>query len=174
MPAETVDVVNVVTSAADADQGTGGSSSITVVTKSGTNQIHGSAFEFHNDQHLNARNFFLQPGTSIPVGIYNNYGGTIGGPIKKDKLFYFCSYDSDRPERKWQRLVHGSDCRSAGRQLQRLQRNVANLQSDYRQSGRHGPHTVSRTTSFPHRCISQQALNLQSYYPAPNLAGHGQ
>ena len=44
-PAETIDVVNVVTSAADADQGTGGSSSITVVTKSGTNSIHGSAFE---------------------------------------------------------------------------------------------------------------------------------
>ncbi len=58
-PAETVDVVNVTTSAADADQGLAGSSSITVVTKSGTNNIHGSAFIFHNDQHLNARNFFL-------------------------------------------------------------------------------------------------------------------
>ena len=60
-PAETVDVVNVTTSAADADQGLAGASSITVVTKSGTNQIHGSAFIFHNDQHLNARNYFLQP-----------------------------------------------------------------------------------------------------------------
>ena len=60
VPAESVDVVNVVTSAADADQGTGGSSSITVVTKSGTNSIHGNAFEYHNDQHLNAKNTFLQ------------------------------------------------------------------------------------------------------------------
>ncbi len=92
-PAETIDVVNVTTSAADADQGLAGASSITVVTKSGTNQIHGSAFIFHNDQHLNARNFFLQPDQSKPVGIYNNYGGTIGGPIKKDKLFYFVSFD---------------------------------------------------------------------------------
>jgi len=92
-PAETIDVVNVTTSAADADQGLAGASSITVVTKSGTNQIHGSAFMFHNDQHLNARNFFLQPDQDKPVGIYNNYGATIGGPIKKDKLFYFVSFD---------------------------------------------------------------------------------
>src|SRR6185437_7618031 len=45
------------------------------------------------DQHLNARNFFLQPDQDKPVGIYNNYGATIGGPIKKDKLFYFVSFD---------------------------------------------------------------------------------
>ena len=92
-PAETIDVVNVTTSAGDADQGLAGSSAITVVTKSGTNQLHGSAFIFHNDQHLNARNFFLAPGTDKPVGIYNNFGATIGGPIKKDKLFYFVSFD---------------------------------------------------------------------------------
>lgn len=53
--------------------------------------MHGSAFEFHNDQHLNARNFFLKG--SKPTGIYNNFGGTIGGPIKKNKLFYFGSFD---------------------------------------------------------------------------------
>ncbi len=79
-PAETIDVVNVTTSAADASQGLAGSSAITVVTKSGTNQLHGSGFEYFNDQHLNARNFFLQPGTAKPVAIYNNYGMTIGGP----------------------------------------------------------------------------------------------
>ena len=92
-PAETIDVVNVTTSAADADQGLAGASSITVVTKSGTNQIHGSAFIFDNNQHFNARNFFLQPNQAKPVAIYNNFGATIGGPIKKDKLFYFASFD---------------------------------------------------------------------------------
>ena len=92
-PAETIDVVNVTTSAGDADQGLAGSSAITVITKSGTNQLHGSAFIFHNDQHLNARNFFLAPDLDKPVGIYNNFGATLGGPIKKDKLFYFVSFD---------------------------------------------------------------------------------
>jgi outer membrane receptor protein involved in Fe transport len=90
VPAEDVDVVNVTTSASDADQGLAGVSAITLVTKSGTNQIHGSAFEFNNNQHLNARNFFAD---DKPVSIYNNYGGTFGGPIKKNKLFYFGSFD---------------------------------------------------------------------------------
>ncbi len=60
-PEETVEVVNITTTAADAEQGMSGASSITLVTKSGTNDIHGSAFEFHDDQHLKARNFFRRP-----------------------------------------------------------------------------------------------------------------
>jgi hypothetical protein len=95
-PEEDIAVVNVTTGAADAEQGMAGSSAITVVTKSGTNDIHGSAFEFHNDQHLNSRNFFQAAGTDKPLAIYNNFGGTIGGPIKKNKLFYFLSYDGTR------------------------------------------------------------------------------
>src|SRR4029077_9951360 len=95
-PEETVEVVNVTTTAADAEQGMAGSSSITQVTKSGTNQIHGSAFEFHDDQHLKARNFFQAPGSQIPLSINNDFGGTVGGPIKKNKLFYFLSFDGTR------------------------------------------------------------------------------
>lgn len=93
-PSENVEVVNITTGAADAEQGMAGSSAITLVTKSGTNQIHGSLFEFHDDQHLKARNFFQAPGTQKPLSIFNNYGGTIGGPIQKNKLFYFLSFDA--------------------------------------------------------------------------------
>ena len=93
MPEEMVAEVNITTTAADAEQGMSGGSNITVVTKSGTNEFHGSAFEFHNDQHLNARNFFA---TTKPLSIYNNYGGTLGGPIVKNKLFWFFSYDATR------------------------------------------------------------------------------
>ena len=64
-PEENVDVVNITTGAADAEQGMAGSSAITLVTKSGTNQIHGSAFEFHDDQHLKSRTFFQAAGTPI-------------------------------------------------------------------------------------------------------------
>src|SRR6185312_1232115 len=95
-PEEAIETVNITTSAADAEQGMAGSSAITVITKSGTNQIHGSAFEFHDDQHLKARNFFQAPGTATPLSINNDFGGTIGGPIKKDKLFYFLSFDGTR------------------------------------------------------------------------------
>ncbi len=95
-PEETIEVVNITTGAADAEQGMAGSSAITVVTKSGTNSLHGSAFEFHDDQHLKARNFFQAAGTTKPLSIYNNFGATLGGPIKKNKLFYFVSYDGTK------------------------------------------------------------------------------
>ena len=91
VPEEMVSEVNVTTSAADAEQGFAGGSSITVVTKSGTNELHGSAFEFHDNQHLRARNFFLPANRVKPLSIYNNYGGTLGGPIKKDRLWFYGS-----------------------------------------------------------------------------------
>ena len=96
MPEEMVAEVNVTTTAADAEQGFAGGSSITLVTKSGTNTFHGGLFEFNDNQHLKARNSFQRAGTEKPLGIYNNYGGTLGGPIKKDKLFFFFSYDATR------------------------------------------------------------------------------
>jgi outer membrane receptor protein involved in Fe transport len=95
-PEENVEVVNITTGSADAEQGMAGASSVTVVTKSGTNDIHGSAFEFHNNQHLNSRAFFQSSTTDKPLAIYNNFGGTVGGPIKKNKLFYFLSFDGTR------------------------------------------------------------------------------
>ena len=95
-PEENVEVVNITTGAGDAEQGMAGSSAITLVTKSGTNSIHGSAFEFHDDQHLKARNFFQAANTDKPLSIFNDFGGTIGGPIQKNKLFYFLSYDGTR------------------------------------------------------------------------------
>jgi len=61
-PEENVDVVNVTTGSADAEQGMAGSSAVTLVTKSGTNQLHGSAFEFNNNQHFNSRAFFQAAG----------------------------------------------------------------------------------------------------------------
>jgi len=103
MPAEMVDSVNVTTAAGDSDQGMAGGAAITLITKSGTNQFHGSAFEYHDNQHLKAYNYFakanpLPDGTATPkpLSIYNNYGGTIGGPIKKNKLFFFYSFDGTR------------------------------------------------------------------------------
>src|SRR5579864_3907659 len=60
---------------------------ISAVTKSGTNAFHGSAYEFLRNSALDARNFF--DGPQIPAFKRNQFGGTVGGPIKKDKLFFF-------------------------------------------------------------------------------------
>ncbi len=167
-PAETVDVVNVTTSAADADQGLAGASSITVVTKSGTNQIHGSAFIFHNDQHLNARNFFLQPNQSKPVGIYNNFGGTIGGPIKKDKLFYFVSFDGTTQKTSANGLYTVPTADQRDGNFSAYNTPIYNpFTGNADGTGR----AVFPNGIVPGQYISPQAQAIQSYLPAPNLPG---
>jgi len=81
----------VIDSMGSAKYGTG-AASVIMVTKSGTNQFHGTAFEYNRINNLAAQNFFA---TSQPKSQYvrNEFGGTFGGPIKKDKLFFFGSYE---------------------------------------------------------------------------------
>src|SRR5215471_7579608 len=99
-PAETIETVNIATNNFDADIGMAGGAAQTVVTKSGTNQFHGSAFEFMNFDELNA-NSFANNANSLPRSplSHHTYGGTFGGPIKKDKLFFFGSYEKFRDRR---------------------------------------------------------------------------
>ncbi len=76
----------------DAEQQTGGGA-VNITVKSGTNSVHGVLFEDHTDQHLQAYPYLADRTQSNPKYIENQYGGTIGGPIKKDKLFYFGSFE---------------------------------------------------------------------------------
>jgi len=92
-PSESISTVNVTTGSFDAEQGMAGGAAVTVVTKSGTNDLHGSAFEYHDNQHLKTRNFFLPPTSGKAKNIFNILGGTLGGAIIKDKLFYFGSFE---------------------------------------------------------------------------------
>ena len=103
---ESIQEVNVVTSSYDAEQGLAGGSAINVQIKSGTNEVHGSAFEYHSDQHLKALPESFPSGQSEkPKLVYNQFGATVGGPIKKDKLFYFVSYEGSYDHRNVQRKV---------------------------------------------------------------------
>ena len=90
---EAIQTVEAVTSSSNADTGLVGGGSINVQIKSGSNQLHGSAFEYHTDNAIKARPALFPLGQGKPKMIFNQFGGTIGGPIKKDKLFYFLSYD---------------------------------------------------------------------------------
>src|SRR5256884_1567525 len=94
-PAETIQEVNVSTNNFDPEQGMTGGAAVTVITKSGSNQFHGVLFEYHEDQALRARQFFETEANEPRKGksILNDLGGTFGGPIKKDKLFFFGSWD---------------------------------------------------------------------------------
>src|SRR5262245_53342586 len=77
-----------------AEFGTGSGGQISVITKSGSNDFHGSVFEYLRNDALDARNFFDKVGKS-PLRL-NNFGGSVGGPIVREKLFFFTSYEGYR------------------------------------------------------------------------------
>jgi carboxypeptidase family protein len=94
-PAETIDTVTITTGSMDAEQGMAAGAAITVTTKSGTNIFKGSAFEFFNNQKLNAEPYYFGRGAApvkLPVERHTT-GGTLGGPIMRDRLFFFGSYE---------------------------------------------------------------------------------
>src|SRR5208337_2696784 len=88
--------VRVLTSTYGAQYGRNGSGTIEAVTKSGTNQFHGDAFEFIRNAAFNAHNYFDLPGQAKTYYNKNDFGYIIGGPIKKDKLFFFWSQEFRR------------------------------------------------------------------------------
>jgi outer membrane receptor protein involved in Fe transport len=94
-PFPNVDAVqefSVQTSSFDAQYGRGVGGIVNVVTKSGTNEFHGTAFEFVRNFKLNAANFF----SGRDALKRNQFGGTFGGPIRKDRTFFFASYQGTR------------------------------------------------------------------------------
>jgi hypothetical protein len=88
-PLEAIQTVDVSTSNFDAELGRASGAVVNVILKSGTNSFHGAAYEFVRNSYFNARNFF---DPSVGHLAYNYFGGNIGGPIKKNKLFFFADY----------------------------------------------------------------------------------
>ncbi len=88
-PIEAIQTVDVSTSNYDAELGRASGAVVNVILKSGTNNFHGAAYEFVRNSAFNARNFF---DPSVGHLAYNYFGGNIGGPIKKNKLFFFVDY----------------------------------------------------------------------------------
>lgn len=91
-PAEAIGAVNVVTASFDAEQGMAGGSAINVSIKSGTNEFHGALWEYNTVSALKARNFFYY-GANNPKNILNQFGLAVGGPIVKNKLFFFADWE---------------------------------------------------------------------------------
>lgn len=96
-PVETIQEMRVNSAMYDASQGSNSGAHIEVSTKSGANAIHGGAYEYFQTTDFDANEwFFNQNGISRPSLNRNVYGGFLGGPIKKDKAFYFVSYQGQR------------------------------------------------------------------------------
>jgi len=90
---DSVEEFRVITNTFDAEYGRNSGSVVNVITKSGTNNFHGDVFEYFRNTVLDAQGYF---NTTRPQWNQNQFGGTIGGPIKKDSSFFFVSYEGRR------------------------------------------------------------------------------
>jgi Carboxypeptidase regulatory-like domain/TonB dependent receptor len=181
----------ILTSNFDAEYGEHSGGQITVITKSGTNEFHGDAFEFLRNTNLDAKNYFSPTRGAFDQ---NQFGGTIGGPIKKRKLFVFADYQGTR-------LTQGVDTGQipipslqdrGGNLLDQANsltgtvtgQNWANLLSNdlnYTVSPGENYYTPGCTNSsqcvFPNAVIpmaawSAPAKNLLQYIPPPNVGAN--
>ena len=96
-PPDAIQEFKIQTALFDATTGRSGGSNVALITRSGGNALHGDLYEFLRNTVLNANNYFLnQQGQPRPELIQNQFGAAIGGPIKRDKIFFFFNYQGTR------------------------------------------------------------------------------
>jgi hypothetical protein len=186
-PAETIDTVNVSTSSFDAEQGMAGGAAITVITKSGTNQFKGSGFEFFNNQDLNATSYNFTPCSvncnpksgkpnKLPVES-NIFGATFGGPILRNKLFFFGSYDGFRRSNSEFRFFNVPDAALRSGDFSAATNNQNTQQVIYNPFSTTLTNGTGRTpfdgNRIPANLIDPIALKVLNLYPLPNTQGIG-
>jgi hypothetical protein len=167
-PEETIETVNIATGSFDAEQGMAGGSAVTITTKSGTNALHGVAFAYWDDNHLAARNYFYYGNGGAPFSLHNIDGGTLGGPIVKNKLFFFGSWEGTRERTNYSAL-------STVPTLAERQGNFSSYGTTIYDPSTGGSTGKGRTGFLNNTVpVSQQnpiALKLQSLLPLPNQPG---
>lgn len=95
-PVDSLQEFKVQTNNYTADTGRLGGAVVNATIKSGTNAWHGTAYEFLRNRDLNARNFFARPDAQKPQFTRNQFGASIGGPVLREKLFFFLNYEGNR------------------------------------------------------------------------------
>ena len=163
--------MKVQTSLYSAEYGRTAGGVINFVTKSGTNEFHGSLFEFFRNEKMDARNFFA--GAKKPSYKQNQYGGSIGGPIRKNRVFFFGDYEGFRLRQGQTFAEHGTHGWRAAREFFRVESGV-------RSASPHGPipRALAATfaTRFPGDQIPASRMDpvghkLLNLYPEPLTSG---
>lgn len=169
---ESVTEAKVTTADFDAEFGTSAAAVVSSQTKSGTNALHGSAFEFLRNDHLQARNPFTQSlpifgtnGRLIPVTQWNQFGGSIGGAIKKNKLFYFGDYQGTRRNTGGSVLLRVPSLAERNGDFSGLNLNIYDPASGLTDKTR----TAFSGALVPQNKIAPQAAALLKLIPAPNI-----
>jgi outer membrane receptor protein involved in Fe transport len=157
-PVESMQEFNVAISNYSADLGRTGSAVVQMTTKSGTNEFHGSAYEYFRNNDLDARTFFAK---TNPILRYNLFGASLGGPIKKNKTQFFFNYEGRRQIVATTQVVNVPTVAEDG----------GNFSAD--------SYVVKDPTTgkpFPGNIIPASELDpvgakLAAFYPAPNVPG---
>jgi hypothetical protein len=177
-PAETVDTVSVSTSSFDAEQGNAGGAAVTVVTKSGTNNFRGSGFEFYNSDKLNATPKYFGSGAvpgKLPLKA-NTYGATLGGPISRNHVFFFGSFEGFRRTQSLFTFFNVPDAKLRAGDFSGAVNTNGSIQQIYDPTSG-TPNGVGRTqfagNQIPQSMISPIALKVQQLFPLPNNPGTG-
>ena len=157
-----VEEFTVQTNALDAEYGHGGGMYVNVTTKSGTNELHGNLYEFFRNDKLNANSFFSnRSGAPRPVFRFNQFGLTAGGPVVKNKVFWFFNWESLRQRTPFTYRI------TVPTALQRAGRFLADLRSQRRtvpdrRSVDHGAERLAAArpaTLFPGNRIPANRIN---------------
>lgn len=111
---ETIREVQLIASPFDAEYGRTAGAVLTAVSKSGTNEWHGSAFDYARNSSLNARNFFDSPQEPVPPLNKHQFGGLISGPVRRNRIFFLTSYEGvrQRSSQTKRSVVPNADARS--------------------------------------------------------------
>ena len=174
-PAETIAEVNVTTGSFSADQGLAGGAAVTVVTKSGTNRLSGSGFAFYTDQNLRARTFFAKrQGTPKSPSNHHINGGTLGGPIIRNKLFYFGAFEGQYRKTEGELIFTVPTEKMRQGDFSEALNTNGSLQLIY--DPRTGDVDGRGRAAFPGNVIPadrlhQIAQRINAFYPLPNRPG---
>ena len=179
-PAETIDTVSITTGSMDAETGRASGAAITVITKSGTNTLKGSAFEFFNNEKLNASPYYFGRGAAPakrPIE-RQTFGGTLGGPIRRDQLFFFGSYEGYLSRLEQFQFFSVPDAALRNGDFGTALNANGTLQAIYDpMSANLTSATAGRqqfaTNAIPSERIHPIARTLLGMYPLPNVEGTG-
>ncbi|MFN8090953.1 MAG: TonB-dependent receptor [Vicinamibacteria bacterium] len=170
---EAIETVNVATNNFDADQGMAGGAAVTLVTKSGTNELHGSAFWFGNTESLNANTFFNNAfGLPKPDLKKNIYGATLGGPIVKNKMFFFGSWERYSRDNKFNQTfgVPTAKMRAGDFSEVAAAYPTFRLYNPFTGAANGTGRDQFANFAIPSSLISPQAAKVLNYFPLPNSA----
>ena len=159
-PVDAIREFEVLTSAYDASFGRSAGAQVNIVLKSGTNGFHGTAYAFLRNQVLDARNFFASPDQPDPRNQRNQFGFSIGGPIIKDRTFFFGDYEGSRFREGITRLANVPTARERVGDFSQLPLSQQPLIP--------GTQTLFPGGQIPQPFLNPIGVNIAALYPLPN------